>query len=98
MVNEVRLDRFSARRITLRELGDDQWVAVAAILDGRELFENTIGTRFVLPVKMRDFRQHAIGGTTREQVKKTLEINRQDFWTKPADRRSGGFPPLLFPI
>jgi len=63
---------------TLAELRDDQWVAVAAYLDGSDFFDHdSAGNRVVVKVKMRDLRQHAAGTLNRDAVESRVKVERR---------------------
>ena len=57
---------------TLTELRDDDWLVVAAFLDGRRLLVGGDGTRLVLRARMRDLRQYASGALSREAAAKKV--------------------------
>ncbi len=62
---------------TLNELRDDDWLVVAAFLDGRSLLGGGDGTRLVLRAKMRDLRQYASGALSREAAAKKVTVEKE---------------------
>ncbi len=63
--------------ITLSELRDNQWLAVAIFLDGRTTFSNNSGQRLILKVKMGDLRRHASGQLSREAAVAAVKIEER---------------------
>lgn len=59
---------------TLGELSDDQWVVVAAFLDG---FDGDGPEQLVLKVKMRDLRQFSAGQLSLDQAKTRVSIQEK---------------------
>ncbi len=62
---------------TLTELRDDQWLALAAFLDGNELLGGDEGTRLLLKVRMRDLRQAATGSLSRDAAKAKVVVEER---------------------
>ena len=61
---------------TLGELSDDNWVVVAAFLDGFG-FDGEGPEQLVLKVKMRDLRQYSAGQLSLDQAKNRVSIEEQ---------------------
>jgi hypothetical protein len=63
---------------TLGELGNDQWVAIAAFLDSRALIgRGDPGTRLIIKARMKDLRQHAAGSISREAAASRIVVDER---------------------
>lgn len=64
---------------TLGELGDDRWVVIVGVLDGGIFsdFQPDREVRLVLKAKLRDLRQLAAGGITRQAMAAKVSVQEQ---------------------
>jgi hypothetical protein len=63
---------------TLGELGNDQWVAIAAFLDSREfLGSGDSGKRLILKARMKDLRQVAAGSLSRDAAISKIVVDER---------------------
>lgn len=64
---------------TLGELGDDRWVVIVGVLDGGIFADFQPGreVRLVLKARLRDLRQFAAGGLTRQAMAAKVSVQEQ---------------------